>query len=61
MIHKRPFVDKDSYEVASKQPRLLEHACQLSPAIDIVPSNRQIGNMQFISSYLEILSRGKWY
>lgn len=31
MIHKRPFVDDDSYEVACKHPRHLEHIDQLTP------------------------------
>jgi hypothetical protein len=37
MLHKRPFVDEDSYEVSSKQPRQLEHTSQVAPMTDIVP------------------------
>ncbi|XP_062151074.1 uncharacterized protein LOC133859626 [Alnus glutinosa] len=37
MLHKRPFVDEDSYEVASKQPRQLEHARQLAHTTTMVP------------------------
>lgn len=39
MIHKRPLVGEDSYVVASKQPRQLEHSSQCACTINIVPSN----------------------
>ncbi|KAF5480217.1 hypothetical protein F2P56_000982 [Juglans regia] len=34
MMQKRPFVDEDSYDIASKQPRLEEHASQVAHTID---------------------------
>lgn len=33
MIHKRPFVGDDSYEVAFKYPRNLEHVDKLAPIV----------------------------
>lgn len=34
MMHKRPFVDEDSHDITSKQPRLQEHASQFAHTID---------------------------
>jgi hypothetical protein len=53
MLHKRPFVDEDSYEVASKQPRQLEHARQLAHTTAMVPVSdpekpRNSGNLESI-------------
>ena len=35
MIHKRPFIDDDSYEVACKHPRHLEYVDQLASVVPL--------------------------
>ncbi|KDP27221.1 hypothetical protein JCGZ_19920 [Jatropha curcas] len=41
MIHKRPFVDDDSYEFASKHPRHLEHIDQFAPIASLADTRHK--------------------